>query len=434
MTRITRDGREVRFFARAVEHALASAAPDGSRKEPIGGPEEVDAPIPMVELAAPHRALAPELLARFSAVLESGRFVLGEGVTAFESELAELCQAPHAVSCNSGTDALWLALRALGVGAGDAVLCPAYSFFSTASTIVRLGAHPVFVDIDPATFNLDSEDAIRRAEAVPNLRAVVVVDLFGRLCELGPLEAYCRERGLALIQDAAQSIGAVDETGARPGGRTRAACFSFYPTKNLGALGDAGCVVTADPELAERMTRLRGHGEGPPGIYETIGINSRLDELQAVALSVKLGHLEGWTRARRRLALHYDAAFAEHGACPTSEPAASSRLGLRTPVPCRVPGRHTYHRYVVRVEAARRSGLIEALAAEGIGSEVYYARGLHEQPALARWAPGAMGSPGAPLVETRRATEEALALPLYPEMGAETLERIVGVVTRQLRR
>lgn len=431
---MTREGREARFFAHAVEHALKSAIPDRHRGKADGRPKEVEAPIPMIDLAAAHRALEPELLARFSAVLASGRFVLGDGVAAFESELAELCEAPHAVSCNSGTDALWLALRALGVGPGDAVLCPAYSFFSTASTIVRLGARPVFADIDPASFNLDPEDAIRRAEAVPNLRAVVVVDLFGRLCELGPLEAYCRERGLALVEDAAQSIGAVDETGARPGARTDAACFSFYPTKNLGALGDAGCVISGDPELAERMTRLRGHGEGPPGVYETIGINSRLDELQAVALSVKLGHLEGWTRARRRLALHYDVALAENGACPSSEQAASSRLGLRTPAPCRVPGRHTYHRYVVRVEADRRPGLIEALAAEGIASEIYYTRGLHEQPALAAWAPGAPGSPGAPLVETRRASEEALALPLYPEMGAEAVERIVGVVTRHLQR
>ncbi len=431
---MTREGREARFFAPAAEHALDSAIPDDRREEPFGRPKDVGAPIPMIDLAASHRAIEPELLARFSAVLASGRFVLGEGVAAFESELAELCQAPHAVSCNSGTDALWLALRALGVGAGDAVLCPAYSFFSTASTIVRLGARPVFADIDPATFNLDPEDAIRRAETIPNLRAIVVVDLFGRLCELGPLESYCRERGLALIEDAAQSIGAVDETGSRPAARTHAACFSFYPTKNLGALGDAGCAITGDPELADRMTRLRGHGEGPPGIYETIGINSRLDELQAVALSVKLGHLESWTRARRRLALHYDAAFAEQGACPTSEPAASSRLGLRTPVPSRVPGRHTYHRYVVRVDADRRSDLVGALATEGIASEIYYARGLHEQPALATWAPGAPGSPGPPLVETRRATEEALALPLYPEMGAEAVERIVGVVARHLRR
>jgi len=431
---MTRKGREGRIFARAVETALESASGDRSRDTSIRRPDDRAAAIPMVDLAAPHRALEPELLARFSAVLASGRFVLGEAVVAFESALAELCQVPHAVSCNSGTDALWLALRGLGIGPGDAVLCPAYSFFSTASTIVRLGARPVFADIDPATFNLDPEDAIRRAEGIPNLRAVVVVDLFGRLCELGPLEHYCRERGLPLIEDAAQSIGAVDETGARPAARTRAACFSFYPTKNLGALGDAGCVITGDAGLAERMTRLRGHGEGPPGVYETIGINSRLDELQAVALSVKLDHLESWTRARRRLALHYDAAFREHGACPASEPTGSSRLGLRTPAPCRVPGRHTYHRYVVRVEAERRRGLIDALAAEGIASEIYYARGLHEQPALVAFAPGTSDVPGPPLVETGRATREALALPLYPEMGAETVERIVGVVTRHLRR
>jgi len=420
---MTHERRELHPLSPALE-----AVADESDALPIPAPPGTVEPIPMIDLATPHRELERELLARFSSVLDSGRFVLGAGVTDFESALAELCDAPRAVSCNSGTDALWLALRALGVGPGDAVLCPAFSFFSTAATIVRLGARPVFADIDPVTFNLDPEDAIRRAEQTSDLRAILVVDLFGRLCELGPLEAYCRDRGVAIVEDAAQSIAATDETGARPGGRTRAACFSFYPTKNLGALGDAGAVVTSDPELADRVRRLRGHGEGPPGVYETIGINSRLDELQAVALSVKLGHLERWTRARRRLALHYDAAFAERGACPSGAPVGSGRLSLRTPEPSRVPGRHTYHRYVVRVDPDRRAGLLEALATAGIAAEVYYGRGLHEQPALRAFAPES------PLVETERATREALALPLYPEMGLERLQRVVEVVTAYLGR
>jgi dTDP-4-amino-4,6-dideoxygalactose transaminase len=383
----------------------------------------------MVDLRSVHLELESELLAAFARVFETGRFVLGPGVEAFESELAKLCDARHAVSCNSGTDALWLTLRALEVGPGDRVLCPAYSFFATAATIVRLGARPVFADIDPATFNLDPEDALRRISETPNLRAVVTADLFGRVCELGALESDCRARGIPIVEDAAQAIGAIDETGGKPGGRTRAACFSFYPTKNLGALGDGGSVVTSDPELARRVTRLRGHGEGPAGLYPQIGINSRLDELQAVALSIKLRHLETWTRARRQLALHYDALFAERGAAPASEPEGSGTLPLQTPTPTRFPGRHAYHRYVVRIESSKRASLIAALQEARIACEVYYERGLHQQPSLLDFAPATSSGP---LRETERASREALALPLYPEMGLDRVERVVEVVTRQL--
>lgn len=420
--------RQAPLFSESAAQSVAASAPTALPTPGSIAASDTSDFIAMNDLQTPHQGLAQALLAAFAGVLDSGRFVSGAGVEAFESALADLCDVRRAVSCNSGTDAIWLALRALDIGPGDAVLCPAYSFFSTAATIVRLGARPVFADIHPATFNLDPADAIARAERVPDLRAVLSVDLFGRLCELGPLEDYCQQRGLDIVEDAAQSIGAVGETGARPGSRSRAACFSFYPTKNLGALGDAGCVVTADDALAERIRRLRGHGEGPPGVYEEIGINSRLDELQAVALSVKLEYLESWTRARRRLALHYDAAFAERGACPASEPPGSGSLPLRTPTPCRVPGRHTYHRYVIRVDGDRRAGLIEALGDEGIACEIYYARGLHEQPALAAHAPDP------PLIETARAAREALALPLYPEMGIERVERVVEVVTRHLLR
>ena len=310
------------------------------------------------------------------------------------------------------------------------MLCPAYSFFASAATIARVGATPVFVDIDPATFNLDPEDAIRRAEGRDDLRAVLSVDLFGRLCELGPLEPFCRERGWPIIEDAAQSIDALDASGAGPGQRADIACLSFYPTKNLGALGDAGGLVTSNSELAERIARLRVHGEDDAIRYEEIGINSRLDALQAVALSVKMRHLESWTRARRRLALHYDALFAERGAHPATEPFGSGSLPLMTPATTTAPARHSYHRYVVRVPAARRSAVIEALREEGIASEIYYRHGLHEQPALARFAAG----PGvARFPETERATQEALALPLFPELTHDGVERVVGCVARILR-
>jgi dTDP-4-amino-4,6-dideoxygalactose transaminase len=382
--------------------------------------------IPMLDLAAQHATLEEELLEGFSAVISSGRFILGDPVEAFEKDLATLCEAQFAVACHSGTDALWLALTGLGIGVGDAVLCPAYSFFSTAATIARIGATPVFCDIDSATLNLDPYDAIRRAEATPNLRAVISVDLFGRACERAPLAHYCNERGVPIIQDAAQSLGAVDESGHPVGSQSVVTCFSFYPTKNLGALGDAGGIVTADPELRDRMASLRVHGETEPGIYSALGINSRLDALQAVALSVKLRHLGDWSRARHDLARHYDALFATHGAIPSDQAFGSGSISLQTPVPVNPPGEHAYHRYVIRVPAEVRSGLMTTLSREGIASEIYYPRGLHEQPALAEF------KPLDPLIETERASRESLALPLYPELGFERVERVVNAVVRAL--
>ena len=400
-----------------------------------------EAKIPMLDLGAQHALLEEEISEAFSAVVASGRFVLGTPVEAFESELAKLCNARHALGCNSGTDALWLALRGLGIGPGDAVLCPGYSFFATAATIVRIGAMPVFADILPGSLNLDPQDAIQRAERIDNLRAVISVDLFGRVCELGPLETYCRERGIALIQDAAQSIGALDASGQPIGSRADVACFSFYPTKNLGALGDAGGLVTGDPELARRMSALRVHGETEPGVYNEIGINSRLDVLQAVALSVKLQHLDGWTRERRRLAAHYDALFIDRGAVASSDrvrseamddrfnathDADATRFPLELLAPAHPKSRHTYHRYLIRVPAGRRSDLSAALERDGIASAIFYPRGLHEQPALAEYAP----TSGLPVTE--RSCRETLALPLYPELGTERVEFVVNAVSRFL--
>lgn len=386
------------------------------------------AEIPMQELALQHEALEPELLAALSKLVASGRFVQGEPVRQFEAELARFCGLPHAVGCNSGTDALWLALRALDVGPGDAVLCPAFSFFASAATIVRLGARPVFCDIDPATLNLDPADALARLDEAEPCKALLSVDLFGRLCPLDALLEPCSARGIALVEDAAQSIGARDAAGRGVGTHARIACLSFYPTKNLGALGDAGSVVTRDAGLAERIRRLRNHGEAEPGLYTELGLNSRLDSFQAAALSLKLRHVEGWIEARGALAAHYDALFLEHGALAFDEPFSRDRLGLKLLAPTRLPERHTHHRYVVRIAAERRDALVRALRSEGIGCEVYYARGLHQQPALAAWAPKR------PLVEVERATRECLALPLYPELGRARVERVVEAVVRHLRR
>lgn len=385
-------------------------------------------PIPLVDLVAQHADIEGELLEAFAGVMSTGRFVLGEAVDEFEAALALLCDARYAVTCNSGTDALWLALKSLDIGPGDAVLCPAFSFFATASSIARTGATPVFADIAPETLNLDPIDALRRAKSTPNLRAVVTADLFGRVSETGPLEDWCGERGLPVIEDAAQSIGARDRDGRPVGARARLTCFSFYPTKNLGALGDAGAVVTSDPSLADRMRSLRMHGEAEPGLYSGIGMNSRMDSLQAIALSIKLRHLDRWNEQRRDRALRYDQLFADRGATRADEKMDSGGLALQTPTPVASPGLHAYHRYVVRVPAASREPLVAALAREGIASDVYYPRGLHQQPALAAFAPTT------PLPETESATREVLALPLYPELAFEAIERITGVVTRTLDR
>lgn len=387
-----------------------------------------DAKIPMLDLRAPHARLGEDILEAVAAVLAGGRFILGESVERFEAELAALCALPHARTCNSGTDAIWLALRAMGVGPGDEVLCPAYSFFATASTIARLGARPVFADIDNATLNLDPADAYRRADGLAQLKAVLTVDLFGRVCELGEFETYCQDREIPIIEDAAQAVGASNEAGQAIGHRALAACFSFYPTKNLGALGDGGGIVTRSAELAEAVSVLRNHGETEPGVYSEIGINSRLDAIQAVALSIKLRHLEAWTQDRRRLAHQYDALFADRGACPSTEALGTSSLPLQTPCPDKGEARQTYHRYVIRVPAAQRSRIIQALHEDGIACEVYYLKGLHQQPALAEFAPADA------LVETERACRESLALPLFPELGSDSVERIVDTVSRALHR
>ncbi len=401
--------------------------------------------IPMIDLTRQHSEIEEELIEGFREVLATGRFILGDPVESFEAALAKLCESRHAISCNSGTDALWLALTGLGIGPGDAVLCPAFSFFATAAAILRVGATPVFLDIDPATFNLDPADAINRLDATPNARAILTADLFGRICELGPLAARCRARGIHIIEDAAQSIGAVDQLGKPPGANADVTCFSFYPTKNLGALGDAGGLVCQDPELSARIARLRLHGESEPGVYSELGINSRMDALHAVALSIKLRHLERWTRARREHAAHFDALFAAAGAQPSDVPLedgvdrAQGELPLRTPIAAKEPARHTYHRYVVRVSAEQREPLMEALRNEGIATEVYYPRGLHQQPALADYAPesasgDAPGSNQSPLPETERASRECLALPLYPELTSDQVERIADSVIRHLTR
>ena len=367
-----------------------------------------DAPIPLVDLAAQHRALQPNLQRAFERVLASGSFILGPEVSAFEAEIAELLGVPHAVGVSSGTDALLLALLALGIGPGDEVLVPAFSFFATAGCVARVGARPVFVDIDPRTYNINVELAAARVTRAT--KAIIPVHLYGQICDLEALGKL----NLPIIEDAAQALGA----GSAPwqaGAGGAFACFSFFPTKNLGALGDAGLLTTHDAALAKRARLLRAHGAEPKYHHALIGGNFRIDALQAAFLRAKLPHLSGWNQARQHNARMYDRIFAS---------AALPETLLRTPA-VQKPN-HIYHQYVI--QTPHRDALQAHLQRERIGCEVYYPVPLHLQVCFAHLGEHAGSHPVA-----ERAAREVLALPIYPELSASQIERVARVVAEFLR-
>jgi dTDP-4-amino-4,6-dideoxygalactose transaminase len=356
-------------------------------------------------------------------VFENQAFILGEEVESLERELAAFCEVRFAITCGSGSDALLLALMALDIGPGDEVICPAFTFFATAGAVSRLGARPVFVDIDPATYNLDPAATRAAAARCSRLRAILPVHLYGGAADQDALLALAGEHGVPLVEDAAQAIGARDASGRRIGGRGRVACFSFYPTKNLGGAGEGGFLSTDDAELAERLRRLRVHGSSRRYVHEELGMNSRLDALQAAVLRVKLRHLDDWNTARCRHAAAYDEAFARAGARPSTVSLAAGGLPLRTPAPVAVPAVHVYHQYVIRVPAALRDPLRDHLAARGVGSDVYYPLGLHLQQCFA-----SLGHREGDLPETDRAAREVVALPIYAELSEAQREYVVASV------
>jgi dTDP-4-amino-4,6-dideoxygalactose transaminase len=357
----------------------------------------VTQPIPLVDVKAQYAPLIPELQERFAAVLESGRFIFGPEVEAFEHEAAAFLGVPHAIGVANGTDALLLALDALGIGAGDEVVCPAFTFYATAEAISRVGAKPVFADIDPDTLNLDPEDVAARI--TERTRAIMPVHLFGRPAPLAELAAF----GLPLVEDAAQAFGAdgVAQAGV-------CSTFSFFPTKNLFALGDGGLVTCRDDDVADRVRLLRFHGSRDKVTFELIGTNSRLDAIQAAALRVFLPRLTGWNDARRDAAARY----------------ASLGLGELVEL-LREDTGHVFHMYVVR--SAQRDELREALTAAGIASASYYVTPLHLQPALRH-----LGYEPGSLPETERAAAENLALPLWAGITEAQQERVVETVRTAL--
>ena len=352
--------------------------------------------IPLVDVRAQYSPLREELMTRIGEVLDSGRLILGPNVEAFEREAAEFLGVGETIGVANGTDAISLVLEALGVGPGEEVICPSFTFYATVEPIVHRGATPVFCDIDPVTLNLDPADVA--AKVTGRTRAILAVHLFGRPAPLDRLPD-----GVPVVEDAAQAFGArLGER--RVGSMGAAATFSFFPTKNLFALGDGGLVATSDPEVARLVRMLRFHGSRDKQTFELVGYNSRLDELQAAALRLFLGRLEGWNEERRAAAARYE----ELG------------LGELVELPADDPG-HVYHMYVVR--SAERDRILAALREAGIGAAAYYATPLHLQPALR-----SLGLEPGSLPRTEQAAAENLALPLWAGIAAEQQEQVVETV------
>jgi len=364
--------------------------------------------VPLLDLKAQFVTLEAEARAAIDRVLTSQHFIMGPEVEALEREVAAYCGASQGIGVSSGTDALLAALMALGIGPGDEVVTTSYSFFATAGAIVRLGARPTFVDIDPLTYNIDP--ASIPSAITPATKAILPVHLFGQCADMMSISAIAEHHELPVVEDAAQAIGAENITGDRAGALGRMGCFSFFPSKNLGGFGDGGMVVTDDDALAERLRVLRVHGSKPKYHHAVIGGNFRLDALQAAVLRVKLPYLDGWTEARQRNASFYDQALSE---------LSPDQLTLPT---IRQP-RHIYNQYVIRT--SRRDDLMSHLRKAGIGCEVYYPVPLHLQPCFADLGYG----PGT-LPHAEAAARETLAMPIYPELTSgqltEVAETIIG--------
>jgi len=366
-------------------------------------------PVPQHDLVAQYAAIGGEIRTAVERVMTSQQFVLGREGAALEEEIAKLCGVAHGVGLASGTDALILALRACEVHAGDEVLLPPFTFVATGSAVSALGAKPVFVDIRPDTYNIDPAELARRV--TPRTRAIVVVHLYGLAADMDPILAFAKSRKLPVVEDNAQAIGA-SYKGRRTGSLGDAACLSFYPTKNLGAYGDAGMLVTNSAELAARIRTLRNHGQDRKYLSSEPGWNSRLDEIQATILRVKLRHLSNWQHARQSHAAEYNRLFSQvPGVMPPLAPEGFE---------------HVYHQYTIRVE--QRDALQKFLSERRIGSTVYYPYSLHLQPLYS-----ALGHKAGDFPHAERAAKEVLSLPMYPELRKEQIARVVDTVAEFLK-
>jgi dTDP-4-amino-4,6-dideoxygalactose transaminase len=375
------------------------------------------ADIPMLDLSRQYASIRGEILAAVERVCDSQRYILGNEITAFEREFASLCGASESVACASGTDALWLGLAAAGIKGGDAVITTPFSFFATASSIVRAGARPVFADIDPETLNLDPakvEESLKASSA--GRSAIMPVHLYGQCADMDGLDRIAGEFKLCVIEDAAQAVGA-SWKGKPAGALGVAAAFSFYPTKNLSAFGDAGALTTQDPKIAEHVRSLRDHGTRKRYYHDEIGANSRMDAIQAAVLRVKMPHLQRWNDARRERAAVYDHLLTNAGLTKTgANPPAPVTL-LKT----RPAAHHIFHQYVVRVQ--QRDKLREFLKERGVGSEIYYPVPLHLQKCFAY-----LGYAESDLPEAERAAAEVLALPMFAELEEDEQRCVVEAI------
>jgi dTDP-4-amino-4,6-dideoxygalactose transaminase len=365
----------------------------------------------MLDLNRQYQAIREEVLAAIERVCASTHYILGEEVSALERELATFTGAASAVGCASGTDALWLALLAADIQPGELVITTPFSFFASASAIARAGARPVFCDIDPRTFNLNptSVTAKLRLSRHQRVRALLPVHLYGQCADMDAFSQLASEHKLIMIEDAAQAIGASWKK-QRAGALGMAAAFSFYPTKNLSAYGDAGCITTNDAELAERLRRLRNHGSPRRYVHEEFGWNSRLDAIQAAILRVKLPHVENWNEQRRQRATAYDKLLLASGLGGPDSPVTLPWRDLNA--------HHVFHQYVIR--AQHRDALRQFLADRQIGSEIYYPIPLHLQTCFAY-----LGYREGDLPEAERAAREVLALPMFPELTEDEQKRVV---------
>jgi dTDP-4-amino-4,6-dideoxygalactose transaminase len=381
--------------------------------------------VPLLDLRRQYESLREEVLDAIARVCDSQHFILGPEVEALEGEIAALTGAADAVGCASGTEALWLALVAAGVKPGDSVITTSFSFFASASAIVRAGAEPIFVDVDPGTLNLDAELVSKklqfqklRGDHPKNIRAILPVHLYGQCADMDAFDRIAKESstefGVAIVEDAAQAIGA-EWNGRGAGSLGVTAAFSFYPTKNLSAYGDAGIVTTTHPEMAEHMRRLRNHGSPQRYYHDEFGWNGRIDAIQAAVLRVKLKHIADWNENRRQHASTYDRLFADSGLI-SSKSSAPVRLLSRSP-----QAKHVFHQYVIRVQ--RRDELRKFLADRKIGSEIYYPLPLHLQPVFSY-----LGLKAGDLPVSEQAAKEVLALPMFPELTNVEIRHVVASI------
>lgn len=366
-------------------------------------------PVPLLDVNRQYQPLRAEITAAIMRVCDSGRFVLGPDCEQLEKALADYCQTKFAVACASGSDALLLALMAYDIGPGDEVLLPSYTFFATAGAVWRLGAKPVFVDLEPQTFNIDPVEIERLI--TPATKAIIPVHLYGQCADMDAINAIAAKHQIPVIEDAAQAIGA-EYRGQRAGSMSEIGCISFYPTKNLGGFGDGGALTTNDAKLAEKLKLLRGHGMAPRYYHQIVGINSRLDTLQAAVLNIKLPHLDQWSDMRAANAERYTRLFTAVG--------LDRVLGLPTVAKER---RHVWNQYIVRIPDGKRDALREHLANLKVGTEIYYPVPMHMQACFQ-----SLGYKPEDVPESAKAARETIALPIFPELTAAEQQAVVSAI------